>query len=242
MSFSFFKKKKQDQREVLTFSFKEEFENIYSFLCSHFNDDFEGAKKRFVELTGQFDDENEYFNSKMDDFRHWFLFFYKYKSEFFYSLKKIQSNQELKKFYEPLSCGVFSVFQITGVKDDTISMKDMVKKNKYTLNDSSYSVSLSEGDIIQTAVFETSKDEYSFGMSMINHPIDTKSFIQKKIKLILKDTNKKTSTDEEFKKRNFEFLNELLVMRYQLFKYRQVKVNQIYNDSPLTKKTTDGEQ
>lgn len=241
MFFNFFKKKKAEPRAILDFSFKEEFENMYSYLCENHKEDFEEAKKRFVELTGQFDDEHEYFNSKMDDFRHWFVFFYKFKNELFYTLKKIKSEPGLEKFFLPLSEGVFSIFQITEVKQNSITLKDMIQKNKFTVSDSVYFMSLSEGDLVQTAVFETGKNEFSFGISMIHHPAGTKSFIQKKVKQIYKEHNTKTDSDADLKVKIFELLNSLLLMRYQLFKYKQVKVSQIYNDTPLTKKTSSGE-
>ena len=233
MVFNWFKRKKEQRNEIEPYSFKEGFESLYAYFVENHPEDLDRAKSEFINLTGQFDDEYENFNVKMDDFRNWFVFFYQYQNTPFYMLEKIRDIHNFSRFYKSISSGVSSVFQIVKIRNDRIFLKDLIYKKNYQVADSSHVLSHEEGDYIQTSLFQIAFNEYTMALSVISHPNDAKSFIQKKIKKLLK-SNKKNS-EIHLKKDSMALLQELMMMRYQLYKYKQIDVDKIYSDRPLIK-------
>ena len=232
MVFSIFKKKKEQKFEIKPYSFKEGFESLYSHFVDNFPEELEKAKIEFINLTGQFDDEHENFNVKMDDFRNWFVFFYMYQEKPYYMLETIKDTKELSHLHKPLSSGIYSVFQISKIKNDNLILKDLIFKESYEVTDSLHALSHEEGDYIQTSIFQTDVDNYTMALSIISHPNKAKSFIYKKVKKLVK-ANKKDS--EKLVRDSVALLQELMAMRYQLYKYKQISVDKIYSDSPLIK-------
>jgi hypothetical protein len=232
MVFSFFKRKAEPKAKVEPYSFKEAFESLYAHFVEQNPADLEKAKEEFINLTGQFDDEHENFNVKMDDFRTWFVFFYNFDKQPYYMLAKIKDVNGLSHYHEPLSLGVASIFQITKIKGDDLYLKDLILKNSYKVTDSLHAISQEEGDLIQTTLFETASNEHSMSLSVISHPNSAKSFIQKRIKKLVKE-NKKNS--EGMNKLVVSMLQDFMAMRYQLYKYKQVGVEKVYSENPLVK-------
>ena len=232
MVFSLFKKKQESKDKIDPYSFKDAFESVYGYFVDHNSKDLETARAEFINLTGQFDDEHENFNVKMDDFRNWFVFFYRHQDSPFYMLEKIKNSTELSYLYKPLSSGVLSIFQITKIRDDSIFLKDLIHKVNYQVIDSLQALSHEEGDYIQTSLFETASNQYTMALSVISHPKAARSFIQKKIKKLLK-ANKKDK--DNLQKELIALLQSFMSMRYQLHKYKQISVDKIYSDNPPTK-------
>lgn len=225
MVFDFFRKTNETRLDIKPYSFKESFERLYAYFVENHAKDLEEAREEFINLTGQFDDEHENFNSKMDDFRTWFVFLYRFQDEKFFMLNKVKEVPEFKDLYEPFRHGLFSVFQIDKIKNDSLFIKDLVYKKKFEVVDPLQALSHEEGDYIQSAVFQTDQKSYTLGLSVISHPAKVRSFIYKKIKKIVK-ANKKNS--EKLTSDTISTLQDLMVMRYQLYKYKQVSFDRVY--------------
>jgi len=232
VAFNFFRKKQESLVDLKPYSFKESFEALYAYFVESEKKELEQAREEFINLTGQFDDEHENFNSKMDDFRTWFVFLYKFEEENFYMLNKVKNHESFKDLYVPLVNGTFSIFQIEKIKDDCLFLKDLIFKKKFEVVDSLHALSHEEGDYIQSSVFQTDKSNFTLGLSVISHPAKVKSFIYKKIKKIIK-ANKKNK--DNLVNDAVLIMEEFMVMRYQLFKYKQVSFDKIYSDSSLIK-------
>jgi hypothetical protein len=218
--FNFFKSKKP-QHKKYDFNLLEVKNEVFKFFEKKFPEDLEFARTEFVRLTGPFDEEHEYFESKLDDFRNWFLFFYGRKK--FKKLESVKDFPEVSKYYEYLTSGNFSIFYVSSVNKDLIYLKDLFIGKNYVVKDAVSALSLSKNDIIQTSLYYKGKNIFEFGLSLIVHPPDSFSYIKKKIKEI--DASGKE-----------EFFEKLMSMRYQFFKYKQLKVKQIYSDSSLFEK------
>lgn len=220
MGFNLFGAKPKPQVKT-DFKLHKVFNEVFSFFESSYPEDVESCKNEFVNLTGPFDEEHEYFEAKLDDFRSWFLFFH--GGVLFQNLEKIEKDQNLGKYYDYLLSGVFSVFTVQKVKGDDIFVKDLFDGALYTVNDPVSSLSLEKGSCLQTSLYFKEDDKYRFGMSIVSHPVESLKYIRKKIK----EVGKKKGISKE------ELFQRLIGMRYQFFKYRQLEVNQIYSDKSL---------
>jgi len=232
VGFGFFKKKSDDELNFEPYVFKEDFEALYAFFVEQHPEDLEHAMKEFERLTGRFDDEHENFNSKMDDFRTWFVLFYNFSEKKYYMLEKAKDNDRLSGIYKKFSTSTSSVFKILKIKKNQIFLKDLIFKQTYKVEDSLQALTLEEGNFIQTTVFKTSKKLYTMAFGVVSHPNEARVFILKQIKSLIKN-NKKTK--DNIKLDSFSLLQELMSMRYQLFKYKQVSVDKVYNKKPIIK-------
>ncbi len=230
MGFGFFKKKSDDALNFEPYVFKDDFESLYAFFIEQYPEDLELAMKEFEGLTGKFDDEHENFNSKMDDFRTWFVLFYNFSEKKYYMLEK--AKDKLSGIYKKFSTSNSSVFKILKIKKDQILLKDLIYKQTFKVEDSLQALTLEEGGFIQTTVFKTSEKLYTMAFGVISHPNEARVFILKQIKSLLKN-NKKTK--DKIKLDSFSLLQELMSMRYQLYKYKQVSVDKVYNKKPIIK-------
>jgi len=197
------------------------FNEVFSFFENHYPVDVEACKIDFVNLTGPFDEEHEYFEAKLDDFRTWFLFFH--GGVVFKNLEKIKENENLSKYYDYLASGVFSIFTVQKIKGDDVFVKDLFDGAVYQVNDAVLALSLEKGNCLQTSVYFKEGDVYRFGMSMLVHPDESIKYIKKKVK----EAKKKKEITKE------QLFQRLIGMRYQFFKYKQLEVNQIYSDKSL---------
>lgn len=218
--FSFFKSKKNELVEY-DYELLKVFNEVFSFFQDNYTSDVESGKEHFVRLTGQFDEEHEYFESKLDDFRSWFVFFY--GGRLFSNLAKIKESEEVNQYYNYLSSGVFSYFIVQKIKGEEISLKDLADQKVYKLKNSVAALSMEKGDCVQTSLYYKADGFYEFGMSMVVHPIESLKYIRKKIKEVKRA---KVLTKEQLFER-------LIGMRYQFFKYKQLEVKQIYSDKSL---------
>lgn len=199
---------------------------VFKFFEAKHPDHIEEAKVEFVNLTGQFDEEHEYFESKLDDFRNWFLFFYGHKQ--FLKLERAKLYPEVAKYYDYLVSGVFSIFAVQKIKKNIIFLKDLFSGLEYRVQDDVASLSIQKGDLVQTSVYQKEKDAYEFGLSIINHPAQSQTFIKSRIKTLAKELK----SDPKSRARE-EFFEALMKMRYQFFKYKQLEISKIYSDQPL---------
>jgi len=189
----------------------------------------EEARTEFIKLTGHFDEEHEYFESKLDDFRNWFLFFYGHKQ--FLRLERAKLFPEIAKHYEYLTSGVFSVFVVQKIKKNVVYLKDLFSGLEYKVEDDVASLTLQRGEFVQTSVYQKTRSLYEFGMSIITHPTESHSFIKSKVKKVVKDLKEDSQS-----RAKEEFFEALMTMRYQFFKYRQLEILKIYSDQPLFEK------
>jgi hypothetical protein len=236
VGFGFFKKKSEDELNFEPYVFKDDFESLYAFFVEQHPEDLEHAMKEFERLTGKFDDEHENFNSKMDDFRTWFVLFYNFSEKPHYMLEKAKLAQKekdkLSDIYKKFSTSTSSVFKILKIKKNQILLKDLIYKQTFKVEDSLQALTLEEGGFIQTTVFKTSETLYTMAFGVVSHPNEARVFILKQIKNLLKK-NKKTK--DNIKLESFSLMQELMSMRYQLFKYKQVSVDKVYNKKPIIK-------
>lgn len=218
--FSFLKSRKT---EYIQYEYKlsKVFDEVFLFFQTNYSADVEAGKEHFVKLTGQFDEEHEYFESKLDDFRSWFLFFY--GGAKFSNLQKIKEDKDLERYFNYLSSGVFSYFIIQKIKGDEIFLKNLKDASVFKVKNPVAALSMEKGDCVQTSLYYTASGIHEFGFSLVVHPIESLKYIRKKIKEVKKG---KGLTEEELFER-------LIGMRYQFFKYRQLEVKQIYSDKSL---------
>lgn len=228
--FNFFKSKKTTYKTYEA-DLLEATNDVFIFFEKKFPEDLNQARVEFVRLTGPFDEEHDHFESKLDDFRNWFLFFYGRKK--FKKLETVKDFPEVSKHYEYLTSGIFSVFYVSQVKNDFIYLKDLFTARDYRVQDSVAALSLSKGDSVQTSVYYKDKNIFELGLSVIIHPAESFSYIKKKIKEV--EQAQKKGIDSLGKEQLFE---KLMSMRYQFFKYKQLEIKQIYSDSPLFSKNS----
>jgi hypothetical protein len=223
--FNFFKSKKP-KFEPNGLNLLEVKNDVFKFFETKHPEQIEEAKAEFVNLTGQFDEEHEYFESKLDDFRNWFLFFYGHKQ--FLKLERAKLYPEVAKNYEYLTSGIFSIFIVQRIKKDMIFLKDMFSNKDYIVKDDVASLSIQKSDLVQTSVYQKEKDVYEFGLSIICHPSESYNFVKNEIKAV-----KKITTENSKSRAKEELFETLMTMRYQFFKYKQVEISKIYSDRPL---------
>lgn len=220
MGFNFFRSKPSKQIKF-DYNFHEVYNEVFSFFQTEYVEEVELAKESFVKLTGAFDEEHEYFESKLDDFRSWFIFFY--GGVLFSNLKKIKVGTHVEGYYEYLASGIFSYFLIQKIKGDEIILKDLSSQEVCRVKNSIAAMSMVKGDCVQTALYYLDDGFYEFGLSMVVHPAESLKYIKKKVKEVKK--GKGISKEQLFER--------LIGMRYQFFKYRQLEVKQIYSDKSL---------
>jgi len=218
--FNFFKSKKP-QHKKYDFDLLEVKNEVFKFFEKKFPKDLELARTEFVRLTGPFDEEHEYFESKLDDFRNWFLFFYGHKNST--KLESIKDFPEISGYYEYLASGTFSIFYVSSVKSNFLFLKDLFTGENYKVKDETLSLSLVKGDSVQTSLYYKSESVFEFGLGVITHPPESLPYIKRKIK----DMEQARKKDLAYLSKE-EFFENLMSMRYQFFKYKQLKVKQIY--------------
>jgi hypothetical protein len=199
----------------------EVFNEVFSYFQENHPKEVEKAKEDFVRLTGQFDEEHEYFESKLDDFRVWYVFFY--GGNLFENLAKIKESEELSKYYPFLRSGTFSNFIVQKVRNDEIHLQDLADGVSYIVKDPVSSLSMEKGGCVQTSVYYAGEGFYEFGVSLVVHPYESTRYIKKKTR----EAHKGKGISKE------ELFERLMGMRYQFFKYRQLEVKQIYSDKSL---------
>ncbi len=226
MGFNIFNSKKTEPVKY-DYKFHKVFNEVSAFFQEQYSKDVEDAKKEFVNLTGTFDEEHEYFEAKLDDFRSWFLFFY--GGTLFSNLEKIKKYPKVAPYYDYLTTGVFSIFLVQKIKGDDVFLKDLLDSSVYKVRDAVAALSMEKGGCVQTSLYYVDDSTYRFGMSLVVHPLESLKYIKKKVKEVKKG--------KDFSKE--KLFEQLLQMRYQFFKYKQLEVDQIYSDKPLVSEKTN---
>lgn len=227
--FSFFKKK-VDKKPVAPIELRPAFEEIFAYLTANYSGHLERAREIFIQLTGQFDEDHEYFNNKLDDFRTWFVLFYSENNKPFEILSFIKGDEDLMKYYSYFANAKHAVFKVLNIKGDGIQLINLFSNEKFMVFDPLKAMSMEQGDLIQTSLIEVATDEYEFSPSAIFHPEEASKYIHSQVKAIAKKV-KKDGMDSVALER--KLLNDLMVMRYQLFKYHQVSIQQVYSEKGL---------
>ncbi len=220
MGFSFFKSKAVALKDS-EYNLHHTLNKVFLFFQEMYPEDVELAKTNFIKLTGQFDEEHEYFELKLDDFRNWFLFFY--GGVQFANLKKIKEEKGFSEYYDYLLSGIFSLFLVKKIKGDEIVLKDIASNVVYKVKNAAIALSMESGGCIQTSLYYKSGGLYEFGLSILVHPIESLKYIRGKLKEVKR--GKGILKEDLFKR--------LIGMRYQFFKYRQLEIKEIYSDKSL---------
>ncbi len=179
MGFSFLKSKAIVMKDS-EYNLEQITNEVFLFFQEMYPKDVELARVNFVKLTGQFDEEHEYFELKLDDFRNWFLFFY--GDAQFTNLKKIKKEKRFSKYYDYLLSGIFSIFLVQNIKGEEVTLKDIASNIIYKVKNAAVALSMEQGSCIQTSLYYQSGGLYEFGLSILVHPIRSLKYIKKKLK------------------------------------------------------------
>lgn len=195
------------------------------------SDHLERAKSEFVKLTGPFDEEDEFFEAKLANFRDWFLFFFEIQDRPVLSfLDDLIMKEVGDSVVSSFKSSVQSVFVLRKVRGDTLYIRDLFTRTRYQIKESPFALSLEKGGYFQSSLFQF-EDAMYLGQSLLAHPYEARRFIDKGVKKINKQIKKGEGDERTLK---LDFMSELIAMKYQLVKYKQLKVVQIYSEnSPI---------
>lgn len=177
------------------------------------------AKKKYFELTGLTNEEDDDYEVRMRSFNNWFIMHYPIKDELTplsLYLSKNTINEELKESLENFR---YSIFEFSGKNlSGKLVVRDLLSNEKLIFTETSSVIPVFKSDIFIGRLLRTGEDFYLMdGMCLL--PKEAKSIIKKQVKKV-----RKLNQPENEK----EFLLELENLKTKWQRFGHVDASRIF--------------
>lgn len=212
----------------------EQFESSFTklvgnFAAAKFQDELNMARKEFFENAGTLDENKPNYSLRMNQFYDWYFLTRPLKGHMQTPLmvcsiqRELRLSEEDEQVIEILKKARHSLFEIVKVKKDEITLKDLFKNEKVTVNADQHIFEFDEKEIFEARIVELGEKKY-FLKGFCFHPESAQKFILAEVKVYQKNPDLDPS----------DFMLRLVKMRYKFEQYRHVKPDMIYtNDNKL---------
>lgn len=202
---------------------------LHHFAGPQFQDEVRLAKSEFFDNAGILDEHSEQFELRMSQFFDWFLFTREMKGFAQTPLEAVHMARELR-FTPEENAGIdklrqhrHSLFQFIKLKDQDMTIKDLVTGDKLVVKQSPWTFGFDPEEIFEARLIPEG-NSWIFTKGFCFHPMDAKKYILSEIKRHKKDPDLNPE----------DMMLKLVKMRYKFERYRHVKIDMIYsNESRL---------
>lgn len=189
------------------------------------------ARNEFFSKTGQINEDDQFFESRMALFFDWYIFDRKLNgSQFtpikdFYRKNKDIFSPENSLYYRGLANHIHSIFNLIKLNTENVQLTDLATRKNYNVNPGPIRLSLSLGDIFEGRIVPFGK-EWWFTTGFCFHPKEVKKFILDEIKKARLGNNKTYQ----------ELILELAAMKLKFERYQHIGPEKIYARGNLSVK------
>jgi hypothetical protein len=183
--------------------------------------DFRLARNEFHNLTGKFENGEQWFELRMMMFFDWYLMDRPGRNlltpvQHFLSFHKDQLNDEQLIQMEYLTVSLRSCFQVLESNGDRLVLRDLIRGGHWNVHCTMPTVGLNRDDILDTRVVYFSGQPI-MGRSTVLHPKDANETI-----LVIVERARKESFDAR------QLVAHLDKMRLKLDRYSNVRIQHVY--------------
>jgi hypothetical protein len=195
------------------------------FAGEQFREEVRFAKSEFFDNAGILDEHSEQFEMRMSQFFDWYFFTRELKGfaqsplEAVFMARELRFTPEETDVIEKLRQHRHSLFQFVKVKDQDITIKDLLQNKKIVVKQSPWTFGFNEDEIFEARLIPVG-DNWVFTKGFCFHPLDAKKYILGEVKKHRKDADLNPE----------DMMLKLLKMRYKFERYRHVKIDMIYSD------------
>lgn len=181
------------------------------------------AREEFFSKTGQINEDDKSFESRMTLFLDWYIFDRKLEREpltpikTYYRTNKNKFSKEDLKVYRGMANHIHSIFTINNSKGGFVQVEDIATKKIYAVNPGTMKLSISVGDMFEGRIIPVEK-EWWFANGFCFHPQEAKKFILREIQ------KAKLGEQKDYK----ELIFNLSAMRLKLERYHHIEPEKIY--------------
>lgn len=208
----------------------DQLENSYLKLVGHFaggkfQDELNMARKEFFENAGTLDENKPNYTLRMNQFYDWYFLTRPLKGHMQTPLMVVDIQRELRltdedlETIEILKKARHSLFELVKVKKDEITLKDLFKSEKITVNADQHVFEFDEKEFFEARIIELGGKKY-FLKGFCFHPESAQKFILSEVKVYQKNPDLAPA----------DFMLRLVKMRYKFEQYRHVKPDMIYTN------------
>lgn len=144
------------------------------------------AKKKYFELTGQTNEEDDDYEVRMRSFNNWFIMHYPVDGELTPLNLYLNNNELGEELAEALNQFRYSVFEFTGKNlSGKLIIRDLLNKEKLIFTETSSVIPVFKNDIFIGRLLRCEEDLYLMdGMCLL--PREAKSIIKKQVRKVRK--------------------------------------------------------
>lgn len=202
---------------------------LQHFAGAQFQDEVRLAKSEFFDNAGILDEQSDQFELRMSQFFDWYLFTRELKGfgqtplDVIMMVRELRFSPEELIGIEKLKAHRHSLFQFVKLKDQDMTIKDLIHGEKLIVRQSPWTFGFDPEEIFEARLIPEG-NSWIFTKGFCFHPMDAKKYILSEIKRHKKDPD----LDPE------DMMLKLVKMRYKFERYRHVKIDMIYsNESRL---------
>lgn len=202
---------------------------LHHFAGPQFQEEVRQAKAEFFDNAGILDEHSDHFELRMSQFFDWYLFTREMKGYAQTPLEAVHMARELRfapeeiVAIEKLRQHRHSLFQFIKLKDQDMTIKDLMTGEKLVVKQSPWTFGFDPEEIFEARLIPE-QNTWIFTKGFCFHPMDAKKYILSEIKRHKKDPDLNPE----------DMMLRLIKMRYKFERYRHVKIEMIYsNESRL---------
>lgn len=153
------------------------------------------AKKKYFELTGLTNEEDDDYESRMRSFNDWFIMHYPLKGESTPLQLYLDSKEVPEESREALANFRYSIFEFSGKNlSGKFVIKDLLVNEKIIFTENSSPIPVFKGDIFIGRLLNIGED-YFFMNGMCLLPKEGSSIIKKQVKKVRKQSENENQSD-----------------------------------------------
>lgn len=204
--------------------FKEYFEKALSAVSAGREDELLAARRRYVELVGEYFEDEDFYEERVKAFLEWFFFDYRLTAgvtplELY--LANFDAAGDERAYLEDVSRNICSTFEIKKInpKKELIVLIDQRDAKKYEIKERRNPLGINKGEMLYARIFPH-MGHWLFTDSFCAHPKDASSVIKKAAKLMRK------TGEGDFCEWNIFLVRK----RWLLERYPKAKPETVYRD------------
>lgn len=202
---------------------------LLAFVGPQWEKELEQAQQEFYGSLGAGGDELSGYEHQADLFFCWFLLNRPLGDQQMTPLESVLKGKvelpregEEEAYLQGLAKYQQSLYEVLKVKDQQISLKDLVSGEKFKVTSFDSLVGFEKGLILSSWIWPLKDEEFFFVKGLCFHPKESKTFLRKELKKLLKTHGK--GKGAEFQ----DFFLSTLRMKLKIDKYPHVRPQDIY--------------
>lgn len=192
-----------------------------------FKGEIESGKKEFFKSFSIPEENSHLFELRMSQFYDWYFFsrpLSGYGQSPLWSMfqtRELRFSPEEMALVEELKSHRHSLFEVVKIKDDSITIKDLLKNEKLTLPSPNFAFQHDQNEIFEARIVPH-QSYWVFSRGFCFHPEQSRQYILSEIKRHRKDPD----LNQE------ELMLRLLKMNLRMDQYKHVPIENIYAETP----------